>query len=114
VDKIDTRLRALDREPASTDRERRQVLLQQQRQKVEQLVERRNAIASRLESCLLAMQNVRFDLLRMKSAGVNEALSDLTQATQQARALSRDVDAAISAAGEIRRLTGPDASPRST
>jgi len=111
VDKIDARLRALGQESASTDLERRVQLLQQQRQKVEQLVERRNAIASRLESCLLAMQNVRFDLLRMRSAGVNEALSDLTQATQQARALSRDVDAAISAAGEIRRLTGPDQPP---
>ena len=69
------------------------------------LVERRGAISSRLESCLLAMQNVRFDLLRMRSAGVNETLGDLTQATQQAKALSRDVDAAISAAGEVRRLT---------
>jgi hypothetical protein len=48
---------------------------------------------------------VRFDLLRMRSAGVSEALSDLTQATQQARALSLDVDAAIGAASEIRRLT---------
>jgi serine/threonine-protein kinase len=112
VDKIDARLRALEQEPPSADRERRQQLLQQQRQKVEQLADRRNAIASRLESCLLAMQNVRFDLLRMRSAGVNEALSDLTQATQQARALSRDVDAAISAAGEVRRLTRPDAPPR--
>ena len=111
VEKIDARLRAIAQEPSSTDQERRQQLLQQQRQKVEQLGDRRNAIGSRLESCLLAMQNVRFDLLRMRSAGVNEALSDLTQATQQARALSRDVDAAISAASEIRRLTGPDAPP---
>jgi serine/threonine-protein kinase len=65
-------------------------------------------LSSQLESCLLAMQNVRFDLLRLRSAGVAEALGDLTQATQQARALSRDVDAAVSAAGEIRRLTGQD------
>ena len=105
VDKIDARMHALEAEPASSDRERRLLLLQQQRQKVEQLAERRGHISSRLESCLLAMQNVRFDLLRMRSAGVNEALGDLTQATQQAKALSRDVDAAISAAGEIRRIT---------
>jgi len=39
---------------------------------------------------------------------VAEALGALTMATQQARALSLDVDAAISAAGEIRRLTGDD------
>jgi serine/threonine-protein kinase len=105
VEKIDSRISALDLEPASSDKERRLLLLQQQRQKVGQLVDRRNAIRSRLESCLLAMQNVRFDLLRMRSAGVNETLGDLTQATQQAKALSRDIDAAISAAGEVRRLT---------
>ena len=59
-------------------------------------------VASHLESCVLAMQNVRFDLLRLRSAGVAAVLGDLTQATQQAKALSRDVDNAIAAAGEIR------------
>jgi hypothetical protein len=48
------------------------------------------------------MQNVRFDLLRLKSAGVAAVLGDLTHATQQARALSREVDHVIAAAGEIR------------
>src|SRR2546425_7700310 len=52
------------------------------------------------------MQNVRFDLLRLRSAGVAAVLDDLTQATQQARALSRDVDHAIAAAGEIREALG--------
>jgi serine/threonine-protein kinase len=52
------------------------------------------------------MQTMRFDLLRLKSAGVAAVLSDLTQATQQARALSRDVDHAIEAAGEIREALG--------
>ena len=60
---------------------------------------RSRAIWSR---CVLAMQNVRFDLLRLRSAGVAAVLGDLTQATQQAKALSRDVDNAIAAAGEIR------------
>jgi hypothetical protein len=45
---------------------------------------------------------VRFDLLRLRSAGVAAVLGDLTQATQQARSLSRDVDNAIAAAAEIR------------
>jgi serine/threonine-protein kinase len=48
------------------------------------------------------MQNVRFDLLRLRSAGINAVMGDLTNATQQAKALSRDVDAAIAAATEIR------------
>jgi serine/threonine-protein kinase len=52
------------------------------------------------------MQNVRFDLLRLRSADAASALGDLTAATQQARALSRDVDHAIEAASEIREALG--------
>ncbi len=108
VDKVEVRIAALEQEPPSADRDRRMGLLVRQRQTMTDLLTRRTALGSQLESCLLAMQNVRFDLLRLRSAGVAEALDDLTQATQQARALSRDVDAAVSAAGEIRRLTGQE------
>jgi serine/threonine-protein kinase len=52
------------------------------------------------------MQNVRFDLLRLRSAGVAVVLDDLTRATQQARALSRDVDHVIAAADEIKEVLG--------
>jgi hypothetical protein len=99
---IDERIAALAREPDDPERARRLNLLQRQRQTIVVLQERRNQVASHLESCVLAMQNVRFDLLRLRSAGVAAVLTDLTQATQQAKALSRDVDNAIAAAGEIR------------
>jgi serine/threonine protein kinase len=105
VDKLDARIAALREEPQSTDLERRISLMERQRQSVAELSRRQEVLAAQFESCALAMQNVRFDLLRMRSAGVSEALGDLTQATQQARALSLDVDAAIGAASEIRRLT---------
>jgi hypothetical protein len=49
---------------------------------------------------------VRFDLLRLRSADMDQVLSDLTSATQQARALRIDVEAAIDAAGEIREALG--------
>ncbi len=112
-DKLDGRIAALEQEPRGPETERRLALLQRQRQTIHDLSGRRAALESQLDACLLAMQNVRFDLLRLRSAGVSEALGDLTQATQQARALSRDVDAAVSAAAEIRRLTGQDSeSPR--
>ena len=111
LDKLDARISALGQEPTGSDRERRITLLQQQRQKVTQLAERRGKLSAQFEACVLAMQNVRFDLLRLRSAGVADALGDLTQATQQARALSRDVDAAIVAAGEIRKITGNDTPP---
>ena len=99
---IDERIAALAKEPDDPERARRLNLLQRQRQTILDLQGRRGQVASHLESCVLAMQNVRFDLLRLRSAGVAAVLGDLTQATQQAKALSRDVDNAIAAAGEIR------------
>ncbi len=99
---IDERIAALAKEPDDPERARRLNLLQRQRQTFTDLQGRRGQVASHLESCVLAMQNVRFDLLRLRSAGVAAVLTDLTQATQQAKALSRDVDNAIAAAGEIR------------
>jgi serine/threonine-protein kinase len=99
---IDERIAGLSREPDDPERSRRLSLLQRQRESIGVLRERRSQVASHLESCVLAMQNVRFDLLRLRSAGVAAVLGDLTQATQQAKALSRDVDNAIAAAGEIR------------
>ena len=99
---IDDRIAGLSKEPDDPERARRLNLLQRQRQSISDLRGRRSQVASHLESCVLAMQNVRFDLLRLRSAGVAAVLDDLTQATQQAKSLSRDVDNAIAAAGEIR------------
>ena len=104
---IDGRIAALSREPDDPERARRLNLLERQRQTIVDLQGRRTQVASHLESCVLAMQNMRFDLLRLRSAGVAAVLDDLTQATQQARALSRDVDNAIAAAGEIREALRP-------
>jgi serine/threonine protein kinase len=101
---IDERIAALAREPDDPERARRLGLLERQRQTIADLRGRRSQVASHLESCVLAMQNVRFDLLRLRSAGVASVLGDLTQATQKAKALSRDVDNVIAAAGEIREV----------
>jgi serine/threonine-protein kinase len=99
---IDERIAALGKEPDDPERARRLSLLERQRQTILDLRGRKTQVGSHLESCVLAMQTVRFDLLRLRSAGVAAVLGDLTQATQQAKALSRDVDNAIAAAGEIR------------
>jgi len=86
--------------------DRRVDLLRRQYQTLRELVERRQVLQSQFESCVLAVQNIRFDLLRLRSAGVSMVLDDLTSATQAARALSFDVEAAIAAAGEIRKELG--------
>ncbi len=108
LERIDQRIEALKREPDDEERGRRMTLLERQKKTIGDLQGRRDLIASQLESCILAMQNVRFDLLRLRSADAAAALGDLTMATQQARALSRDVDNAIVAAAEIREALGKD------
>jgi serine/threonine-protein kinase len=102
VSQVEERIRAIQREPDDAERVRRLALLEKQRQTINDLKGRRGQVASHLESCVLAMQNVRFDLLRLRSAGIDAVLGDLTNATQQAKALSRDVDHAIAAATEVR------------
>jgi serine/threonine-protein kinase len=100
--RIEARIEAVKHNEEGAERERQLSLLDRQRQALNDLLTRRKRVEEQIESCLLAMQNVRFDLLRLRSAGVAAVLSDLTNATQQARALSRDVDHVIAAAGEIR------------
>ncbi len=105
VRRLDERIAGLEAEGAADD-DRRLDLLRRQRQALDELVNRRREVISQFESCVLAVQNVRFDLLRLRSAGVAAVLDDLTSATQQARALSYDVEAAIAAAAEIREELG--------
>jgi hypothetical protein len=106
IPRADEKIAALRAEPEGAERDRQLALLERQRQTIADLLQRRRHVEEQLESCILAMQNVRFDLLRLRSAGINAVLGDLTQATQQARALSRDVDHAIEAAGEVREALG--------
>ena len=103
--RLDERIHALDGQ-ADPEADRRLDLLRRQRAMLADLMQRRAQVEAQFESCVLAIQNMRFDLLRLRSAGVGAALSDVTSATQQARALSLDVEAAISAAGEIRQALG--------
>ena len=105
-ERIKHRLDLLSLQPDSPERDRQIGILERQLKTATELMERRGKIAARLESSILAMQNLRFDMLRLKSAGVGAVLSDLTQATQQARAISRDVDHAIAAASEVREAMG--------
>jgi hypothetical protein len=106
--RLEQKIEATKREPESPERDRQLNLLQRQRQALTDLLTRRQLVEDQIESCVLAMQNVRFDLLRLRSAGVAAVLDDLTHATQQARALSREVDHAIAAAAEIKQVLGEE------
>ncbi|MGH7521386.1 MAG: serine/threonine-protein kinase [Gemmatimonadales bacterium] len=71
---------------------------------VPRLAEQRAALGTQLESAGLALQNIRLDLIRFRSSGLQSALSDASSATQQARALSREIAAALEAVGEVNNL----------
>ena len=104
---LDAKVAAITSASPGAERDRQRGLLQRRRDALAELLGRRRHVAAQLESCGLAMQNVRYDLLRLRSAGVAAVLDDLTLATDQARALSRDVDHAIAAAGEVRAALEP-------
>ena len=99
---VDQRMAAIAKEPEDEEKTRRLALLESKKRKMVELQGRRDQVARHMDSCILAMQNVRFDLLRLRSSDSGSALGDLTNATQQARALSRDVDVAIASAAEVR------------
>ena len=103
---LDRRIEEMEAAAPSSDTGRRLDLLKRQRVALGELVGRRGKVESQFESCVIAIQNVRFDLLRLRSAGVQQVLGDLTSATQQASALRIDMDAAIDAAAEIREALG--------
>jgi serine/threonine protein kinase len=99
---IDQRIAAIQREPDDDEKTRRLGLLESKKRKLLELHERKEQVSRHMDSCILAMQNVRFDLLRLRSADAGQAMGDLTQATMQARALGKEIDYAISAASELR------------
>jgi serine/threonine-protein kinase len=105
-DRVEQRLEMLRAQPEDAERDRQISLLERQKKTVADLAARKAQVTRHLESCVLAMQNLRLDLLKLKSSNVAEVMGDITQATQQARALSRNVDNAIAAAGEIEEAMG--------
>jgi hypothetical protein len=102
---LETRIAAAEREaPGAPDRERKLSLLQRQRVTLTDLMERRATLASQLESATLVLQNIRYDLLKLRSAGVGASAADVSSATQEARALSRDIEHVLAAAAEMRSV----------
>ncbi|HEX4354416.1 MAG TPA: hypothetical protein VHZ95_15910, partial [Polyangiales bacterium] len=91
-------------EPETTERERRLTLLKRQRESLHDLLERRRSLANQLESASLMLQNLKLDLLKLRSSGIGSAIEDSTSMTQEARALSRDIGNVVDAAEELKRI----------
>jgi len=91
-------------EKGSDARVKRLALLKRQRRALMETARQREQARAKLESCALALQNMRLDLLRLRAAGVSGAGQQITQLTERARSLAEDVDAALLGNEEGARL----------
>ncbi len=102
---LDARIAATEAEPEhAPDRERRLSLLTRQRASMQELVSRRETMERQLENASMALRTLRFDMVKLHTLGIGAVINDVTSATQEARALSRDIGHALQAADEVRRL----------
>ncbi|MEO7086679.1 MAG: protein kinase [Gemmatimonadaceae bacterium] len=103
---LDERIAKIESEPGDAkDRERRLSLLKRQREMVAELMASRAALLEQYESAGILLQNLTLDLLKVRSRGLDSALSGITSATQEARALSREIGYVLSAADELKDLS---------
>ncbi|MGH6692854.1 MAG: hypothetical protein ACREF4_19475, partial [Gammaproteobacteria bacterium] len=91
-------------ERASEERVRRLAHLKRQRRAVADLESRRERSRERLESCLLALENLRLDVIKLKAG--SQTLQQITQVAERARELASEVDNAMYVADEMAKLKG--------
>jgi serine/threonine-protein kinase len=101
---IDLRIDAIRAEPESTARDRRLAFLERQRSTLDEMIAQRDTLLAQLESAGLALATLRLDLVKLRTSGLPSALSDVSSATQEARALSSEIGAVLDAVAEARRL----------
>ena len=87
---------------ASEERVRRLAYLKRQRRIIADLAGKREQTKEKLENCLLHLQNMRFDVMKLKAGG--QTLQHITQVAEKAMAVARDVDNAVYVADEMAKL----------
>ena len=101
---LEAQANPLDR-AASEARVRRLAMLKRNRRSVAELAKRREEMASKIETCSLALQNMKFDMLKLKTN--NQSWQHLTTIAGQAMELAREVDNAVYVGDAMNRLERP-------
>ncbi len=96
------RLESARAQPEGRERDQRIQLLERQLATMQDLASRRETLQGQLESASLMLQGMRLDLAALRSAGVQSAMNDVSNATQEARALSREIANVLEAAKQVR------------
>ena len=91
-------------ERGSEDRVRRLAYLKRQRRALVDAAQRKDGLAAKLETCALALQNMRFDLMRLGASP--QMHQHITSLANQAMKLTENVDDALYVADELGRVGG--------
>jgi eukaryotic-like serine/threonine-protein kinase len=109
IARLESEANPLDHD-ASEERIRRLALLKRQRRAIADVERRRSQAAAKLESCVLALQNMQLDVLRLKTGG--QSYQQITLVAERAMSLAREVDNAVYVADEMAKLRGTRGSDR--
>jgi serine/threonine protein kinase len=90
-------------EAGSEERVRRLAFLKRQRRSVKDVGERRNAVAAKLETCSIALRNMKLDVLRLRAG--SQTHQHVTSLALEAVSLAQSVDSALYVADEMARVT---------
>jgi serine/threonine-protein kinase len=103
ITKLENAANPLD-EAGSDERVRRLAYLKRQRRAIADLTGRRDAIAAKLDTCVVALQNVKLDLIRLNAG--SQTPQHITSLAMDALNLADSVDSALFVADEMGRTTG--------
>jgi serine/threonine-protein kinase len=88
----------------SEERVRRLAYLKRQRRAIADLSNRRDGVAAKLETCVVALQNIKLDLIRLSTG--SQTHQHVTSLAMDALNLADSVDSALLTPDELGRNTG--------
>jgi len=95
-------------ERGSEDRVRRLAYLKRQRRALVDAEKKRNSVAEKLETCALALQSMRYDMMRLSASP--QMHQHITSLANKALSLAENVDEAVYVADEMGRVGSARAS----
>lgn len=101
IDRLEDQANPLER--GSEERVRRLAYLKRQRRAVKDVQDRRDAATAKLETCSLALRQLKLDVLRLRAG--SQTHQRVTSLALEAIALAENVDSALYVADEVARAT---------
>ena len=108
ISRLENAANPLD-QSGSDERVRRLAFLKRQRRAIAEVSTKRGSIAAKLETCLVALQNIKLDLIRLNAG--SQTPQHITSLAMDALNLADSVDTALYVADEMRTTGSKQARP---